>query len=139
MYREVLNCASLFFMKGEQMDIEAINEAIEELENSDTTVKNVQELACLYIVRQNINHVNLNVVARELDDILPAYNNYCDIKRKYQLKEITEEGVIDSMKYLCVEICEFIDSLYSHTDMRKERKQLNMMLESLYNRYVENI
>lgn len=117
------------------MDIVAINQAIETLENLDTTFDNVHELASLYIVRQNFQDGLKTMVEREYDDILPEYKQYCEIKRKYQLKEVSEGLVIKELKEVCREIEEFLHILYVGTDMNKERKILQEMLQSLVNTY----
>ena len=113
------------------MDIKAIEDNIKELENSVTTVDNVQELACLYIVKDNLLKTNTNPVEQELSDILPAYKKFCETKRKYQLREITEDAVLHDMKMLCQELKEFILSLYSNSDFYKERSILVTMIEDL--------
>ena len=80
------------------LDLEEINNTIEELENSRTTYDNCLKLASLYIVRENIspkekpdtdeNKAIYNDVVKEYSDILPAYSDYCESKRKYQMNEI---------------------------------------------------
>ena len=110
------------------MDIYAIQDTIKELEMGDTTLQNVSDLANLYIVRDRLYDTG---VKRELDDILPAYTEYVKIKQQYQRKEISEGAVIKSLKFLCTEIEEFIDTLYKCTDMHKERKCLKDMIISI--------
>ena len=114
------------------MDIVAIEDAIETLEKDDTTVENVLNLASLYIVHDNIKHPRKTVVEHEYDDILPAYRKYCETKRQYQLDEVTEGAVIKDLKLVCIEISEFLHTLYSHTDMNRERKILSEMVENLH-------
>lgn len=110
------------------MDIYAINEAIESLEQGETTLENVSDLANLYIVRNSLQ----TPVETELRDILPAYADYIHIKKQYQMHELSEGAVIKSLKYVCVEIREFLDTLYSCTDMGKERKCIKDMINTLY-------
>ena len=117
------------------MDIIAIQDNIEALENSDTTFDNVKELALLYIVRDKLKTHEIDVVQTELADILPAYNKYCNTKRKYQLDEVTEGAVIKDLKLVCKEIQEFIHTLYTHTDMRWERKLLIDMISTISKTY----
>lgn len=73
----------------------------------------------------------LNIVKEELSDILPEYTKYREIKRKYQKKELTESAVILAMQNVCSEIRQFIQTLYSSTDMQEERNQIHKMLENL--------
>lgn len=106
------------------MNIEEISNTIEELENGDTTFVNCQKLASLYIVRENfkIDYQRMvTPVEEELNDILPQYQTYCEVKRRYQLNEVTEPAVIDSLNRVCKEIREFLHTLYSGTDMEQER------------------
>lgn len=114
------------------MDIKAIEDNIKELENDITNIDNVQELACLYIVRDNLLKQDTNTVEQELNDILPAYKKFCTTKIKYQLQEVTEDAVIHDMKIVCQELKEFILSLYSNSDFYKERQPLIKMLASLH-------
>jgi len=119
------------------MDIKIIKEAIKELEQSDTVVDNIQELASLYIVAQNMKQ-GLNPVVTELNEILPAYNKYIQVKRKYQLGEIAEDAVCINIRNVCQEIRDFMCTLYAGTDMGKERRYIRGLIQDLYERYVEN-
>lgn len=117
------------------MDIVAIEDAIETLENSDPTVNNVAELANLYIVHEHIKRPVKTVIEREYDDILPAYKQYCNTKRRYQLNEVTEGAVIKDLKLLCTEIEEFLHILYVGTDMNRERNLIMDLLKTLETTY----
>ncbi len=72
-----------------------------------------------------------NEVVAEYKDILPSYTLYVDAKRKYQLGELNEVIVLNHLEELCKEISEFLDVLYSDTDMWKERKIINNTLTNL--------
>lgn len=74
---------------------------------------------------------NCNFTDYELDDILPQYRKYCEVKREYQLGNTSKDNVIVAMNNVCKEITEFINSLYSHTDMQEERELLDNMLKSV--------
>lgn len=116
------------------MDIQAINEAIEELEKDDTTVDNVSELASLYIVKEHLSNScmpTISSVEKELMDILPSYKKYCDIKRQYQLNLLPRKSVVNGMRGICIEIEEFINTLYSSTDTAEERHLLHNTLQQL--------
>jgi len=117
------------------MDILAIEDAITELENSDTTFDNVHELACLYIVKEHIKPTNAAMITglnNEVNDILPYYNKYIDIKRRYQTNQTSESEVIKGIKDVCKELKEFIEQLYCSTDMNKERICIRQMITELY-------
>lgn len=106
------------------MDIKEINEMIQELEESDTTYNNAMDLASLYTVRDNIT-------LEELDDILPTYNQYCRIKRDYQMNKRTIEPVLVEINRVCNEIAEFIKTMYSNTDTPEERKIIKEMIRKI--------
>jgi hypothetical protein len=114
------------------MKLQDIEEAIKDFESRNPTANNVQELANLYTVRNNLANSCSNQVEKELHDILPQYSKYCEIKQKYQLHQLTEEAVISSLNKVCVEFKEFINTLYSCTDFYKERKIILQSIEDLY-------
>ena len=106
------------------MNIEDVRSTIAKLENDETTFENCQKLATLYIIRDNY-------VDKELNDILPQYSKYADIKRKYQLGEVSEKVVEKQIKIVCKEIREFIHSLYTSTDLPVERLCIETMISGL--------
>ena len=108
------------------MDVKDINRTISELERDSTTFENCEKLASLYIVRDNFNRTT-----DELSDILPQYLKYVDIKRRYQLGEVSEKLVEKQIKIVCKEISEFIRALYSSTDTPEERNYIKNMIDSL--------
>ena len=128
------------------LDMELVESTIKELEEGETTFANCDKLASLYIIRQYNNkfvesvatdakhdekpNIEINV-RKELSDILPHYNIYCDKKRDYQLNKVGEDVVLTSLKSVCQEITEFIHSLYSSTDMEEERNLIHQMIENL--------
>ena len=72
---------------------------------------------------------------KELIDILPSYLDYIDMKREYQMGNISEGRVIKSLKFVCIEIEEFLLTLYSSTDMNKERKCIKDMVNSISTKF----
>ena len=110
------------------LDLSEINSAIEELENTITTYDTCIKLSALYNVK---NHMLTDTVEQELDDILPQYKKYCNIKRKYQLNELSKDNIIYAMENVCKEIEEFIQVLYSNTDTNEERNLIKKMIEKL--------
>lgn len=72
-----------------------------------------------------------NKVIKEYEDILPSYKLYVDAKKRYQLGDMNENKVLEYLDCLCKEISEFLDILYSDTDMWKERKIINKTLTDL--------
>jgi len=112
------------------INLKEIRETIEELEDRDNSFQNCERLAALYtIIDHHVN--NSSPVIQEYSDILPSYQLYCKIKTKYELKELNEEAVSVAMKTLCKEIKEFLQVLYSNTEMEQERMELRSMLKSL--------
>lgn len=123
------------------MDLYMIDSTIEELENSETNFSNCEKLATLYIIKEHYKQYPpvlrglYDDVEEELNDIAPQYKTYCDIKRNYQLGTGSKEAVIKSAQAVCREINEFINILYSSTDMKEERDELKKLLINLYNKY----
>lgn len=114
------------------LDMDIIENTIRELEASETTFLTCDQLASLYVIRQfhtsRLNDENEPVydvvedtVHKELSDILPHYEIYCDKKREYQLGNINQGAVLLSLQEVCREIVEFVHTLYSSTDMPEER------------------
>lgn len=114
------------------LDMQEVRNTIEELEAGDTNFNNCQKLAILYTVRNNYNAGGyVDKVESELSDILPQYRNYCKVKRAFQLQQVTSDKVIFSMHNVCKEIREFIQTLYSNTDIPEEREELKTMVQGL--------
>lgn len=114
------------------MDISTINDLIDEMENSDTSLSNIRNLSALYNVKSHLlGSNNYDNTTKELSDILPSYLQYIDTKRRFQLHEITDELLYINMKELCREIKEFIQALYSGTDTPKERELIKKMIKEI--------
>ena len=119
------------------LNLQEIEDTIHQLENSDTTFNTCEKLASLYIVKEHLQNADTgmvnaeNNVVSELHDILPQYNYFCEVKRKYQMQEVPKEKVITSMRKLCIEVEEFLHTLYSHTDMEEERQLLQEMVNRI--------
>ena len=89
------------------MNIKDIEESIEQLENGATTFDNAIKLASLYILRENLKPVLKSTegnVEKELNDILPQYHHYIEVKRNFQLGKTTETEVLEVLGYLGQEI-----------------------------------
>lgn len=123
------------------IDIYQIEDTIKEIERKDPlSLFDCQNLASLYTVKdfylKNSNFGNSfnnseNSVQTELNDILPQYKNYCDVKRQYQMGQVSEKAVIQSMDYVCREIKQFLKVLYSSTDTPVEREKIKQMIIDL--------
>ena len=115
------------------LDMAMVENTIKELEGADTNFSNCDKLASLYIIRE-YNTVT-DEVTEELSDILPHYNLYCDRKKEYQINKIGEDVMLSALQVVCNEIMEFMQTLYSSTDMVEERT----IIISLIDRLQENI
>ena len=120
------------------LDIQEIEDTIEELENGNTTYDSIIKLAALYSVRKELSNKSSDnseskIVIKELNDILPMYNNYCVIKKKFQLNELPKETLFHAMQDVCKELDEFIQTLYNNTYSKEERENIKNMLEDLIN------
>ena len=109
------------------MDLREITDTIEELENGDTTFDSCIKLSALYNVRDNLK----SDTEKALNDILPQFRMYVAVKKKYQLKELSNEDLIFAMKSMCRDIEEFISTLYQNTELQEERELIKMMLANL--------
>lgn len=114
------------------MNLTTINDLIDELEQSDTSLSNIRNLSALYNVKTHlIGDYKFNNTAKELNDILPSYIEYVNLKRRYQLKEISIDSVIIQLENVCKEIAEFLQTLYSGTDTEEERKYIHNLIGQL--------
>ena len=114
------------------LNLSEINNLIDDLEQSDTSLSNIRNLSALYNVKSHIiGSKTYDNVIKELNDILPSYLQYIEVKRKYQMKEITEEAVITYIQNVCTEIKEFIHTLYTGTDLPKEREIIKQMIKEM--------
>lgn len=118
------------------MDLLEIQNTIKQLEQGETTFVNCEKLASLYIVSERLG--NTDEVENELDDILPAYRKFCDVKRQYQSGFIDISVVLHQLELLCTEIQEFISVIYSNTNSPEERYIIVGTLQKLYENYVKN-
>lgn len=66
---------------------------------------------------------------------LPAYENYCNLKRRYQMKEVSDDVLPEAMKFVTQELSEFLLILYNNTYLRKERKLIEDMIKNLETRF----
>lgn len=114
------------------MDISEIERTIKQLEGGDTTFESCRKLATLYVVRDNLTTDN---VEKELNDILPCYRRYIQIKREYQLGKATDYLLINGMAVVCNEIKEFIETLYNNTELLKERLKIEKTIKELSEKY----
>lgn len=125
------------------LDMQEIDNTIEQLENGTTTFDNCLKLASLYIVREHLKDANLTAVhhpetgdndevVKELNDIFPQYHEYIETKRMYQLKQTTEEAVLQKLGYVCKELEEFVSTLYSSTESPEERLIIEGTLTKLH-------
>lgn len=116
------------------LDIEEIDNTIETLENGSTTFDNVLKLASLYIVKEHMQNAfteSVDAPERELNDVLPAYRKYKDIKRDFQLGNSSKDNLISTMKSVCTELKEFITTLHHNTECEECRNLIQNMIKSL--------
>ena len=112
------------------IDINEINNTIEELENQRLTFDICGKLADLYTIKKYYEPES-DITIKEYNDILPSYNKFCEIKRRYQLSEISEDAVYKQLELLCIEVSEFIHTLYNNTDSQKERDMIKIYLKGV--------
>lgn len=127
------------------LDLQEIENTIDKLERGPTTFDSCQKLASLYIVRDEYKKTGPtqvdagpDVVEQELDDILPQYRQYCQIKTRYQRGEIASDAVLRGLSAVNREIREFIHTLYRSTDFPEERNLILQMIDELHQSYQES-
>lgn len=116
------------------MDINIINQAIQDLENTEINSAVIKELAALYIIRDKYNYSNTTDPDQSDVDILPSYRRYQTIKRKFQLGEISEDALVPNMKLIMEELEEFLLLLYTNTYLRKERLCIEQTISNITNK-----
>lgn len=117
------------------LDVTEIQSTIKDLEDGDTTFDTCIKLAALYTVHDRLTQQSPDTIEKELNDILPQYKLYKEVKRKYQLHELNETAVYLSMQDVCKELKELIQSIYSGTDTEQERQLIKEMIQSLIEAY----
>lgn len=95
-----------------------IHASIRYYEQEQPTIENCKILASLYTC---LDHFVDNT-EKELTEIIPAYKKYAEIKKKFQLHEISEEILLNSAKIVCRETIEFLELLYRCSDTERERE-----------------
>lgn len=116
------------------MNLTDVEETIKTLENSDNSLHNARNLASLYIIQDRMKsraQAKMDNVESELQDVLPQYKEYKDIKKKFQMRLLPQTAVQRSMKVLCTEIKEFLLILYNNSDMQEERDCIQDMLKEV--------
>lgn len=116
------------------MNIAEIDSTINELQNSSFSLSNARNLSALLNVReylQNATQSKPDSLERELSDVLPAYKKYCDVKRKYQLNQTSEDDIVIAMRAVCKEVKEFLLILYQNSDMKIERTMIKNMIDDV--------
>lgn len=115
------------------MNIHDIESSINHLENSGTTFENCEKLASLYVIRDHYSHNTVDTVVSEIYDVLPAYTDYINTKKRYQIGEVEKSEIQKKIRCVCKEIEELIQTMYRCTDMEEERAEINNMIEILKN------
>lgn len=113
------------------MDIEAIKNAITELEGSETTVKNVEELACLYILRDHLSTSAEQSFSAPTPPV-SSYPSYLKLKRDYQRGIGTKDALLSAVSTLCAEIVSFSRTLYACSDCEEERTMFDKIFKNSY-------
>jgi len=121
------------------MDINIIEDTIDELEQDATSFENCEKLANLYICRENylkrfsqsLDTSEHTYKHSELQDILPAYCKYVEVKRRYQQFEVVDKMLIYAMQDLCKEIVDFVSDIYHNTETEAERALIVEMITNM--------
>ena len=111
---------------------------IQEMKAREPTPQNIRDVALLELWLNSKKDNNDSIptvsnveIVKETKEILPAYFFYTDSKRKYQLKEITEEKMLNSLKALTDELLDLVNLIYRNTDTTEERTLLKQLLQKI--------
>ena len=118
------------------MNLTEVNDATKELLNGPLTLSNARNLSALITIQsymKNAIQSKPDGLEQELNDILPQYKEYCNIKRGYQLGKLSDTDLIVAMRRVCKEVNEFLLSLYENTETAEERTILKTMLKDVQN------
>lgn len=115
------------------LDLELINNTITELEADETNFSNCIKLAALLTIKSNYTQPEAEIepfdqVRKELEDVLPHYLEYCNLKTDYQLGKVGKEPILKALTSVSKEVEEFVQTLYRSTDMPEEREILQSMV-----------
>lgn len=113
------------------MKLTEINNLIEEFKQGECSLSTIRNLAALYTVQEKLSSTPNDAVLTELYEIVPSYKQYIIAKRRQQLKEITDDNVLDTLNRLGKEIRDFIQTLYTSTSNERERQVLHKMVIDL--------
>lgn len=108
---------------------------IGEMRNREPSAQNMRDIALLelWLVSKDVEgkvapEIATPQSAKETKDILPSYSIYVETKRKFQLKEATQEKLIYTLKSLSEELKELIKSIYRNTETQEERNIIKDIL-----------
>ena len=107
------------------MNLQEIETTINELELGDTNFTTCEQLASLYIVKQNFAKQKSK---NGLNEILPWYNGYVEVKCKYAKHEVTDIAVCEATKAITKE---FLRTLYSNVDTETEKQIIKNLFTEL--------
>ena len=122
------------------MNLAEIEKWIDILENEEMTFTGCQKLASLYICQEHakaglktmIDGSNEGI-RKELCDIFPQYERYIEVKRDFQMHKTGKEELIRVLTYLCKELEEFVDALYTSSQTQEEQGVLDNLIKNLKN------
>ena len=116
------------------MNLVEVNKEINELLNSPLTLSNARNLSALIIVQsylQNAIQSKPDSLEQELNDILPRYKEYCEVKQRYQRNQASDDELIIAIRRVCKEVKEFLLILYQNTDLQIERTMIKNMVSEV--------
>ena len=116
------------------MNLVEVNKEINELLNSPLTLSNARNLSALIVVQsylQNAIQSEPDSLKQELNDILPRYKEYCEVKQRYQRNQASDDELIIALRRVCKEVKEFLLILYQNTDLQIERTMIKNMVSEV--------
>lgn len=108
---------------------------LHEMKAREPTSQNMRDVALLEIwlsmnsVPNQVEHLAEAVTQDK--PILPAFEKYVEVKRKYQTNDTTKDKVLETLSAVLREIKEFLKMLYRNTDMPEEREKINALINDI--------
>ena len=106
---------------------------IQDMKSKEPTPQNMRDIALLELwlssnTQKAVPNVSTVKIQNEINDILPAYVEYIEVKRKRMLKEVTDEKVLFTLQTLVNELQDLIEMIYRNTETCEEREILTRFL-----------
>lgn len=112
------------------IDKNELQNAIQECLDNPSSANVCQRLASYYIIQDHMDNTMSYSYANE-NEILPAYSDYANAKRMFQLGEGNEKHMIETLNALLIQIKDLLYMLYSNAVTETEKTSILNTLQEL--------